>query len=332
MGGLTMDDRFGRRIDYLRISITDRCNLRCLYCMPAQGITSRPRDEILSMEEMLRAADAALRLGVNRFRLTGGEPLLRKGVIPFISALASRQRVDDIAVTTNGVLLPRMAEALRDAGVQRLNISLDTLDKEKYSYITRGGDFQQVWNGVQQALQLGFDPVKINTVALRGFNDSEAVGFARLTLQYPLHVRFIELMPIGAGWDMERGAFISCAEIRNEIEKALGEMRPLNRAIKGSGPAENYALSGAKGSIGFIHAMSEHFCSDCNRLRLTADGKLRPCLHDRHEVNLRDPLRSGASAEQLRQLFQRAVSLKPQNHHLATGAPATGRGMCQIGG
>jgi len=176
-----------------------------------------------------------------------------------------------------------------------------------------------------------FQPIKINTVALRGFNDQEVVDFARLTLQYPLHIRFIELMPIGTSWVMADHSFISCGEVKSIIEKELGELQPFTK-VKGSGPAEYYTLAGAKGSIGFIHAMSNHFCASCNRLRLTADGRLRPCLHDQHEVNLLDTLRSGASDEDLKQLFFKAVALKPANHHLATGAPETGRGMCQIGG
>jgi cyclic pyranopterin phosphate synthase len=326
-----MEDRFGRRIDYLRISITDRCNLRCLYCMPSEGITTKPRDDIMRMEEILKLAEIAMQLGIYKFRLTGGEPLLRKGVIPFIRALALKPEVQDIAVTTNGTLLKRLAKQLFDAGVRRLNISLDTLDEDKYHQITRGGNLKQVWDGLEQVLKLGFQPVKINTVALRGFNDREVVDFARLTLKYPIHIRFIELMPIGTSWMMADNSFISCKEVRGMIEKELGELRPL-AGVKGSGPAEYYTLSEALGSIGFIHAMSNHFCAECNRLRLTADGKLRPCLHDQHEVNLLDALRSGAGDEELKQIFQQAVALKPANHHLATGAPETGRGMCQIGG
>jgi cyclic pyranopterin phosphate synthase len=326
-----MEDRFGRLIKYLRISITDRCNLRCIYCMPPEGITSKPREEILRMEEILRAADVALQLGINKFRLTGGEPLLRKGVIPFIKALALRPEVDDIAITTNGILLPQLAERLRDAGAKRLNISLDTLDEEKYRQITRGGNLKQVWAGIKKVLSLGFEPVKINTVALRGFNEGEVVDFARLTREYPLHVRFIELMPIGSSWGMADNSFISCGEVRSKIERVLGEMQPVS-GVKGSGPAEYFTIPGARGSIGFIHAMSNHFCAGCNRLRLTADGKLRPCLHDQHEVSLVNALRAGAGDKELQQLFQKAVDLKPANHHLATGASAKGRGMCQIGG
>lgn len=326
-----MEDRFGRQIKYLRISITDRCNLRCVYCMPPEGIISKPREDILSMEEILRIAMVALQLGITKFRLTGGEPLLRKGVISFIKALSSKPEVDDIAITTNGILLLKLAQRIKDAGAKRLNISLDTLDEEKYRQITRGGSFKQVWAGIEKVLALGFEPVKINTVALKGFNDEEVVDFARLTLEYPLHVRFIELMPIGSSWKMAADSFISCGEIRSKLEQVWGELQPLS-GVKGSGPAENFTIPGAKGSIGFIHAMSNHFCAKCNRLRLTADGKLRPCLHDQHEVNLIEALRGGAGDPELQQLFRDAVDLKPANHQLATGALATGRGMCQIGG
>jgi cyclic pyranopterin phosphate synthase len=275
-----MEDRFRRRIDYLRMSITDRCNLRCLYCMPPQGVTSRTRDEILRMEEILRVAEVAIQLGINKFRLTGGEPLLRKGVIPFIRSLALLPGVEDIAVTTNGTLLLEMGEQLWDAGVKRLNISLDTLDSEKFNRITRGGNLKQVWDGIEKVLEIGFAPVKLNIVALRNFNDREWADFARLTLDYPLHVRFIELMPIGTSWTMAGDSFVSCEEIVSVIEQELGELNPAKSGVRGCGPAEYYTLPNSKGSIGFIHAMSNHFCADCNRLRLTADGKLRPCLHD----------------------------------------------------
>ncbi|HHV35973.1 MAG TPA: GTP 3',8-cyclase MoaA [Syntrophomonadaceae bacterium] len=327
-----MEDHFGRQINYLRISITDRCNLRCLYCMPPEGITTTSRDEILRMEELLRVAEVAQQLGITKFRLTGGEPLLRKGVIPFIRSLALLPGVEDIAVTTNGTLLLELGEQLRDAGVRRLNISLDTLDSDKFHRITRGGSLKQVYDGIQKALEIGFDPVKLNVVALRNFNDREWVDFARLTVDHPLHVRFIELMPIGASWTMSGNSFVSCEEVKSVIEQGLGKLNRAKRGVQGSGPAEYYTLPNSKGSIGFIHAMSNHFCADCNRLRLTADGKLRPCLHDQHEVDLRDALRSGVGDKELQRLFRKAVSLKPANHHVATGAPEAGRGMCQIGG
>ncbi len=326
-----MEDRFGRKIDYLRISVTDRCNLRCLYCMPLEGVKPKPRQEILRFEEILTIVHAALRLGINRFRLTGGEPLLRKGIVPFIKSLTLLPGVRDISITTNGILLTRLGEQLKEAGVQRLNISLDTMNPEKYRKITRGGSFHTAWAGITKALELGFSPVKINVIALRNINDGEWADFARLTRGHPLHIRFIELMPVGTSWHLVGKNFASCSQVRSEIEKRLGKLTPVTD-MQGSGPAEYFHLPGAEGTIGFIHAMSSHFCASCNRLRLTADGKLRPCLHDRREVDVREAVRSGATGEELQELFHKALQLKPANYHEATGAPVTGRGMAQIGG
>lgn len=326
-----MEDRFERKIDYLRISVTDRCDLRCLYCMPEEGIKSKPHHEIMRFEEILRVAEVAMQLGINKFRLTGGEPLLRRGIIAFIKSLGLLPGVQDLSVTTNGTHLTRMGEQLWDAGVRRLNISLDTLDAGKYSWITRGGDFQVVWDGIRDALKLGFSPIKINAVALRNFNEQEWADFARLTYNYPVHIRFIELMPIGTSRNIAGGYYISCSQVQDRMERELGKLVPVE-TVKGNGPAQYFQLPGAKGTIGFIHAMSNHFCASCNRLRLTADGKLRPCLHDRREVDVRDALRSGAGDGELQELFQKALALKPANYHQATGAPAAGRGMAQIGG
>jgi cyclic pyranopterin phosphate synthase len=326
-----MEDRFGRTIDYLRISLTDRCNLRCLYCMPPAGIKAKPREQILRLEEVLKIAEVALQLGINKFRLTGGEPLLRKGVLPLIKALVILPGVQDVSVTTNGTLLPQMAEQLRQSGLRRLNISLDTLDPQKYREITRGGDFLRVWEGIIEALDLGFHPVKINTVALKNVNDQEWAKFARLTLVHPLEVRFIELMPVGHSWEMAGGDFASCREVQTAIEKELGKLEPAPN-ITGSGPAQYYRIPGASGTVGFIHAMSQHFCASCNRLRLTADGKLRPCLHDQREIDVCTPIRDGAGDTELQNLFRQALLLKPANYHEATGAPPAGRGMAQIGG
>jgi cyclic pyranopterin phosphate synthase len=326
-----MEDQFGRTIDYLRISITDRCNLRCLYCMPPEGIRVKPKSDILRLEEILHVARVALQLGIDKFRLTGGEPLLRRGIIPFIQALTLLPGVADLSATTNGVLLTRMAGQLRDAGVRRLNISLDTLDQEKFRQMTRGGDFQQVWGGIMAALDAGFEPVKLNVVALNHFNDQEWAGFARLTYEYPIHVRFIEIMPVGSSWELAGTHFAASRQVRERIEQALGSLRPAEEVI-GCGPASSWRLPGAQGTIGFIDAVSSHFCDRCNRLRLTADGKLRPCLHDQREVELLQSLRSGAGDAELQDLFRDALLLKPANYHQATGAPADGRGMCQIGG
>ncbi len=326
-----MEDRFGRTIDYLRISITDRCNLRCLYCMPPEGIKVKPRAEIMRFEELLRAAGVALQLGINKFRLTGGEPLLRRGVIPFIRALTLLPGVADLSLTTNGMLLSRMNEQLWEAGVRRLNVSLDTLDQVKFRQMTRGGDFCQVWDGIMGALETGFQPVKLNVVALNHFNDEEWARFARLTYDYPFQVRFIEIMPVGTSWQQAGRYFASSTQVCQRIEQALGVLNPAE-AVTGNGPASSFQLPGAKGAIGFIDSVSSHFCSRCNRLRLTADGKLRPCLHDQREVELLQAIRSGASDAELQDLFRAALLLKPVDYGEATGAPADGRGMCQIGG
>jgi cyclic pyranopterin phosphate synthase len=326
-----MDDRFGRKIDYLRISITDRCNLRCLYCMPAGGISVKPRSEILRLEEVLRLVKIALQLGIDKFRLTGGEPLLRRGVIPFVQTLTLLPGVADLSLTTNGMLLTHFNQRLWEAGVRRLNISLDTLDPVKYRQMTRGGDFHQVWDGIMEALAVGFRPVKLNVVALNQFNDREWAQFARLTYEHPLHVRFIEIMPVGASWQLAGSHFAASSQVQQRIEQALGALDAVE-GVPGNGPASSYRLAGAQGTIGFIGAVSSHFCDRCNRLRLTADGKLRPCLHDQREVDLLQAMRSGAGDAELQDLFRAALLLKPSNYHEATGAPADGRGMCQIGG
>jgi cyclic pyranopterin phosphate synthase len=331
-----MNDRLGRTIDYLRISVTDRCNLRCFYCMPPEGIKAKPKDEILRLEEVLKLVEIALQVGISKFRLTGGEPLMRKGIVPLVAALNKLPGVKDIAITTNGVMLSQLGKQLRGAGVRRLNISLDTLDPNKYRQITHGGDFDQVWQGIGDALRIGFFPVKINTVALRGVNEDEWVDFARLTMERPLDVRFIELMPVGPSWEMAGNDFASYYDVLERIETGVGKLIPVETMI-GNGPAHYYQLPGAQGKIGFIHAMSNHFCASCNRLRLTADGKLRPCLHDRREIDLRQPLRQKVSDSELQELFEQAISIKPSEHHQTMGTSSinvypAGRAMAQIGG
>lgn len=326
-----MEDLYSRKINYLRVSVTDLCNLRCIYCLPPQGVKPKDHNEIMRFEEILVAADAALKLGINRFRLTGGEPLIRKGIIPFISALAKLPGVEDISLTTNGVLLPQLAERLRDTGVRRINISLDTINSETYRKLTRGGDVQVVLKGIEKAMEVGFDPVKLNVVALKGINNKEWAEFARLTLDKPLQIRFIELMPIGACWQQVKENYASCGQVKEEIERELGELTP-TFGVKGSGPAEYYRLPGAAGTVGFIHAISGHFCGSCNRLRLTADGKLKPCLFDQREIDIKGAIRGGASSEDLCQQFKKAVQLKPSNYLEATEAAKSGRAMAQIGG
>ncbi|MFY9139764.1 MAG: GTP 3',8-cyclase MoaA [Thermacetogeniaceae bacterium] len=326
-----MEDLYGRKIDYLRISVTDRCNLRCIYCMPPEGIKPKAHDDIIRFEDILLVAEVALEMGIKRFRLTGGEPLVRKGVIPFIGALSRLPGAEDVSLTTNGILLSQTAARLKESGIRRINISLDTMNPKTYRELTRGGDLRAVWEGIEKALEIGFDPVKINIVALRGINDKEWVDFARLTLDKPLHVRFIELMPIGSSRQMAEENFVSCWEVKEVIERELGELTPVI-GVNGNGPAEYQRLQGAVGTIGFIHAISEHFCDSCNRLRLTADGKLRPCLFDRREIDLKKAIQEGASRKELQLLFRKAVQLKSANYREAERAGNEGRTMVQIGG
>jgi cyclic pyranopterin phosphate synthase len=299
--------------------------------MPPSGVDAKPREEILRLEEVLDVAKIALQLGFSKIRLTGGEPLLRKGLIPFIKNLNLLPGLKDLALTTNGLLLPQLAGELHVAGVHRLNISLDTLDPDMYRRLTGGGDFNQVWTGLTRAIGLGFDPIKINAVALKGVNDDQWVALARLSGQYPIHVRFIELMPVGSSWETAGDGYASCREVQSRIEGTLGKLIPTQR-VAGNGPAQYFRLPGAAGTIGFIHAISEHFCGSCNRLRLTADGKLRPCLLSQQEVDLRQAIRSGAGDQEIQNLFRKAILIKSSSYHRAEGSSAGSRVMAQIGG
>ena len=290
-------DNNNRLINYLRLSITDRCNLRCMYCMPDEGIDFLPHSDILSYEEMLHVVKISTRVGIQKVRLTGGEPLVRKGFLHFLERLCSIDELGEITLTTNGVLLHEYARGLRDCGICRINISLDSLKPERFKKITGRDDFHRVWEGIQEAERLGFSPLKINVVAIRGVNDDEILDFARLTLEKPYHIRFIELMPVGKQnfWTNER--FISTEEIYNVIQR-LGPLRPIvSNAL--DGPARRYVLDGGKGEIGFIGAMSHHFCDSCNRLRLTAEGHLRSCLFSDREIDIKTPLRRGEGDDKL---------------------------------
>lgn len=323
-----MQDQFKRNIDYLRISVTDRCNLRCKYCMPSQGVEWMPHEDILTFEEILRLMRISTQLGFRRFRITGGEPLVRTEVLKFLQEGAKIPGVEDLMITTNGLLLPEMALDLKAAGVQRVNISLDTMDPERFHEITRGGDVSKVMKGIFRSLEVGLDPVKINVVVVRGFNTDELPSFLKLAKEYPLHVRFIELMPIGISSE-HRDEFVPIQEMKELL--GLKEYLP-TQAIVGGGPAEYVQPTGYKGSIGFISAMSRHFCNTCNRVRLTSDGKLRPCLHSKHEVSLRDALRNGSSDAAVKDLFSQAVWHKPAEHHMNEEALQGLRVMSQIGG
>jgi len=324
-------DRNNRVINYLRISVTDRCNLRCIYCMPGGGVSTMPHDEILTYEELLRIAGLAVRGGIRKVRLTGGEPLVRKDITTFVRKLGTLEGLEQITLTTNGVLLADMAADLRACGIRRVNVSLDSLRPDRYAEITRRDAFQQVMKGLRAAEEAGFDPIKINVVAMRGVNDDEILDFARLSLRKPYHVRFIEFMPVGKENGWKRQAFISTGEIRERIEHA-GSLRPLPHGLL-DGPAERYILEGAEGEIGFIGALSHHFCSQCNRLRLTADGALRGCLFSDTEIDVKTPLRQGASDEHISALIQRAIDTKPEGHGSILQSPRKcTRNMSSIGG
>lgn len=326
-----MEDRYQREINYLRVSVTDRCNLRCLYCMPLEGVPAVPRKEILTLEEIARVVQASTRAGVRKVRLTGGEPLVRRGIERLVYALAQIPEIDDLALTTNGLLLPSMAAPLKEAGLRRVNISLDSLRPDRYAHITRGGDLRAAWRGVEKALELGLHPVKLNTVVVRGFNDDEILDLARLTLTRPLHVRFIELMPFGHAADLFAGSYVPAAAIKAQIESELGPLQEV-RKLKGSGPARYYRASGAAGTIGFISAVGDHICRRCNRLRLTATGHLRPCLFSEHEIDLKALLRRGAGEEELAAFIARAIKEKPPAGHIKSHLVTREKAMSQLGG
>jgi cyclic pyranopterin phosphate synthase len=327
-------DSFARPINYLRISVTDRCNLRCVYCMPAEGIPLLPHDEILTFEEIVRVVRQASELGIYKIRLTGGEPLVRLHLPALVRMIAAIPGIDDISMTTNGHLLPRYAQELADAGLKRVNISLDSLRPDRFRAVTRVGNLELAWEGVRAAEAAGLTPVKINVVALRGFNDDEVVDLARLTLTEERHIRFIEVMPLGHNELWAEDGFIPMSEVRQRIEAALGPLEQVGRdaPVVGNGPARYWRFPGAPGTIGFISPVSDHFCAGCNRLRLTADGRLRPCLLSDDEIDLREPLRAGIDDAALRDLLTNAVARKPARHHLDEGQRATGREMSQIGG
>ncbi|MCX7682714.1 MAG: GTP 3',8-cyclase MoaA [Anaerolineae bacterium] len=331
---MTRLDAYNRPISYLRVSVTDRCNLRCVYCMPPQGVPRRPHEEILRYEEIEVIVRVAARLGISKVRLTGGEPLARLGLVELVRMIARIPGIDDLAMTTNGTLLARYARELAAAGLQRVNISLDTLRPERFQLITRRGRLEDVLAGMEAAHRAGLHPVKINTVVMRGLNDDEIVELARKTVDDGWHVRFIELMPLVNGDTMYaqwQERVVTAREIRQSIEAALGALEPATLDA-GNGPARYYRLPGARGTVGFITPLSEHFCYGCNRMRLTADGHLRPCLLSDYEIDLRTPLRSGAGAAAIEALLLRAIDSKPQSHHLAELLVPERRVMSEIGG
>ena len=323
-------DSFGRRIDYLRISLTDACNLRCVYCMPEQ-MQFRPRAELLQDDEILTVVRAAAELGTRKIRLTGGEPTIHPGVVELVRQIAATPGIGEVAMTTNGLLLAELAEPLARAGLNRLNVSIDTLDAAQFHRITRWGDLRRVWDGIAAAEAAGIHPLKLNVVVTRGFNEHEVADLARLSLDKPWHIRFIELMPLGSVADFQQEAVVSSAETRALIEAALGPLHPLP-GYDGRDPARPYRLAGARGQLGFISTVTEPFCAGCNRYRLTADGKLRLCLLRDREVDLLTPLRNGCTKEELKQTIRDAVWHKPWGHGLPQGDVPHLRLMSQIGG
>ncbi len=324
-------DDFGRAINYLRVSVTDRCNLRCVYCMPPEGIDKQAHADVLRFEEIELVVRAAAELGVRKVRLTGGEPLARLGVVDLVRRLAAIPGLDDLSMTTNGTLLARHAAALGAAGLHRLNISLDTLRPERFAQITRRGRLDDVWVGIAAAQAAGLTPIKLNMVVVRGLNDDEVADFARRTVSDGWHVRFIELMPIGANVGWAGGGVVPMSEVRAQIEAAVGPLEAVHGPT-GNGPARYYRLAGGEGTVGFISALSDHFCRACNRLRLTADGRLRPCLMSDHELDLRAALRAGAGVEKIKELLIQAARVKPERHRLDELDAPRARTMAEIGG
>jgi len=323
-------DHENRHLNYLRVSITDRCNLRCLYCAPEGRIPKLNHDDILSYEEILRVVNIGIRLGIRKVRITGGEPLVRKEAVDLLEQLARIKQLNDISLTTNGVLLATYAHRIFDAGIRRINVSLDSLLRERYAQITGYDKFEQVWEGIQLAGEIGFDPIKINVVAMRGVNEDEILNFGKLSLKHPWHIRFIEYMPIGNSRAQSRDQLLT-PEIHEQIA-TIGKLIPVANDCN-DGPARRYRFDGAKGEIGFISALSHHFCYRCNRLRLTADGKLRACLlSDRYEP-LKETLRNGGTDRQLADIFRTAVRHKAAQHHLyPSGGDKVRSQMQGIGG
>ena len=321
-------DSWQRQINYLRISVTDRCNLRCLYCT-AESMPRFSHDDILRYEEIIRVVRVAAAMGINKVRLTGGEPLVRLNLSKLVELISRVAGIDDISLTTNGILLSRYAVELKEAGLKRVNVSLDSLKTDRFKRITGHDKLGDVLNGIEAARLAGLEPVKINMVVLRGINDDETINFARLTLNEEWHVRFIEFMPFGTP-ETENIKTVSTRETR-ELIQSLGKLEP-HTGKMGNGPARYYRLPGARGTIGFISPMTEHFCHTCNRLRLTSDGQLRPCLLDDEEVNLKEALRNGAGTDELKHLIQHAVIIKREQHHLTEKLTTKMRPMCQIGG
>lgn len=319
-----MKDFFGRKINYMRISITDLCNLRCVYCMPEEGIEKYEHSKNLSFEEIIDIVKAGITLGVDKIRLTGGEPLVRRGIVNLVHDIASIKGIKDLAMTTNGILLPIYAQYLKDAGLNRVNISLDTFDPEKFHKITRKGQIEDVFLGIEAAKKAGFSPIKINTVLIKGFNDDEIEKFVNYTIDNAVEVRFIELMPLGQSADYSEGQYIS--------NDTILEKNPLLKHFEknnGMSHVKYYKLKDAKGCVGLINSISNNFCKGCNRIRLTADGKIKPCLHSDFEIDVVALKKKGFSYEEI---IKKAIDEKPERHYIDDDKKQVLRNMNEIGG
>ena len=326
-----MRDGFGRRIEYLRVSVTDKCNLRCVYCMPVEGLPWLKREDILDYEEIAHIVGVMATMGLRRVRLTGGEPLVRRDIAALARMIASTPGIDDLALSTNAVLLADMADELRSAGVRRLNVSLDSLRPERVDAIARRpNSLPAIMDGLDAAERVGFDPIKINVVVMRGRNDDEIADFAELTRERPWHIRFIEVMPLGASLDVSMDEYVPATEMLARVRR-IGALEP-DQGPGGNGPARYFRFPGAPGTVGVITPMSHNYCDTCNRMRLTADGHLRPCLFGDVQTNLRDPLRAGLD---IRPLVEQTLAIKPERHQLVQGS-AVGSGgllaLSQVGG
>ncbi len=323
-------DRFGREIDYLRISLTDHCNLRCVYCMP-EDQTFQPPAELMQDEEILALVRLFSELGFRKYRLTGGEPTVRKGVVDLVQEMSRIPGVDSLSMTTNGILLQRLAQPLREAGLQRVNISLDTLEPERFKRLTRWGSLEDVWAGVRAAEKAGLRPIKINTVVVRGYNESDVCDLAGLSMEYDWQIRFIEMMPFAGVTDLQLSGAVTHAEIKRMIEARYGSLDYANGG-KLDGEAQVFRIPGAPGTIGLISSVTQPFCATCTRARLTSDGRLRLCLLREKEVDLLTPLRGGATLSDLKELILNGIWHKPWGHGLAEDVIPLNRAMNEIGG
>jgi cyclic pyranopterin phosphate synthase len=328
-----MRDRFGREIDYLRISVIDHCNLRCVYCMPLRGLSFIPSPELLTAEEIELVAKAAVAVGFRKFRLTGGEPTLRPDIVDIVRRVASVEGALDVAMTTNAILLPRLARPLKEAGLRRVNVHVDTLHGERLKRLMRFGTVEEIVAGLEAAEAAGLGPIKVNVVVTRDYNDADVVDMARHTLARDWHVRFIELMPLGGG-EAARAAlsqFVPTRETRERIERELGALTPLPRT-NAADESRNYRLADARGVVGFISPVSEPYCGSCNRMRLTADGRFHLCLLNDDEMDVKKAVRAGGGQPAVEAILARAVALKPTGHRLDEGIAPEERAMFQIGG